>query len=196
MATKVSKTNQQGKLIIFTAPSGAGKTTIVRHLIEQFEELAFSVSATNRERRPKEEHGRDYYFISTETFEEKVKNGDFMEWEEVYDGQYYGTLKSEIERIWALGKTIIFDIEVKGATHIKQAYPDNSLAVFIKPPSPEILFERLRGRRTENAKSLQKRIARAAEELKYENKFDIVLVNDILEVSLTEAERIVRKFIG
>ena len=200
MTKSKSKTDKriekQGKLIIFTAPSGAGKTTIVRHLIEHFDELAFSVSATNRERRPKEKHGRDYYFISTEEFEEKVRNDEFMEWEEVYDGQYYGTLKSEIERIWALDKTIIFDIEVKGATNIKAAYPDNSLAVFIKPPSSEILFKRLRGRKTESAKSLKKRIARAAKELKYENKFDVVLVNDILEVSLAEAEQIVRKFIG
>ena len=183
------------KLIIVTAPSGAGKTTIVRHLLKTFDELAFSVSATNRDQRPHEEHGRDYYFISTREFKNKIRDGAFVEWEEVYGNQYYGTLKSEVERLWAAGKHIVFDIDVKGATNIKKVFPDQSLAIFIKPPSPEVLFERLRNRKTESEKSLQKRIARATHELTYENNFDIILVNDILEEALAQAEDIVTNFI-
>ncbi len=184
-----------GKLILFTAPSGAGKTTIVRHLLKRFEFLDFSVSATNRARRPHEVDGKDYYFLSTEEFQTRIEQGAFLEWEEVYDGQYYGTLFSEIERVWASGKHIVFDIEVKGATNIKKTYPDNSMAVFIKPPSPEILFERLRNRKTETEASLRKRIARATLELTYENNFDKILVNDILDVALKEAEDLVIDFI-
>ncbi len=183
------------KLVIFTAPSGAGKTTIVRHLLGKYDQLAFSVSATTRERRPHEEDGKDYYFLSREDFEAKVAAGDFLEWEEVYEGQYYGTLRSEIDRLWQLGKCIIFDIEVKGATNIKNAYPDQSLAVFVKPPSPEILFERLRARKTETEASLQKRIRRASEELTYENRFDAVLLNDILEETLYNAERLIEEYL-
>jgi guanylate kinase len=183
------------KLLIFTAPSGAGKTTIVRHLLEQFPQLAFSISATTRPQRPHEQDGKDYYFISPEEFRVKQGNGDFVEWEEVYEGLYYGTLHSEINRLWSLGKHIVFDIEVKGATNLKKAYPDESLAVFVKPPSPEILFERLRGRKTEDDESLRKRIARAAEELTYEETFDKVLLNDDLEEALAEAEEIVRAFL-
>ncbi|MEL6864284.1 MAG: guanylate kinase [Bacteroidota bacterium] len=184
------------KLIIITAPSGAGKTTIVRHLLERFEELDFSVSATNREKRYYEEDGRDYYFISTEKFQQLIEEDAFVEWEEVYDNQYYGTLKSEVERLWKANKSIIFDIEVKGATNIKRTYPDQSLAIFVKPPSPEILFERLRNRKTESEESLRKRIKRATEELTYENKFDRILVNDILNEALAEAEEMVRDFFG
>lgn len=189
------KKKQKGKLIIFTAPSGAGKTTIVRHLLKKYDELDFSVSATNRAKRPHEEDGKDYYFLSTEEFEKRVEADDFLEWEEVYDQQYYGTLISEVERIWTNGKTVIFDIEVKGATNIKKRYPENSLAVFIKPPSPEILFERLRNRKTETPESLRKRIARATLELTYENKFDAVLVNDDLETAFADAEKIIENYI-
>ena len=184
------------KLIIFTAPSGAGKTTIVHHLIKKFDNLAFSVSATTREKRKKEKDGVDYYFLSPKEFTKKVKNEEFLEWEEVYEDQYYGTLRSEIERIWKTGKCVIFDIEVKGATNIKKAFPEESLVVFVKPPSPEILFERLRNRRTESEKSLRRRIARAQEELTYENKFDVILVNDILDVALNEAEDIVNNYLN
>ncbi|MFK8104681.1 MAG: guanylate kinase [Saprospiraceae bacterium] len=183
------------KLILFTAPSGAGKTTIVQHLLKQFDRLSFSVSATNRKRREHEIHGKDYYFLSTTEFQRRVTRGDFLEWEEVYEKQYYGTLKREIKRVWNENKHVIFDIDVKGACSIKEAYPD-TLAVFVKPPSPEVLFERLRNRRTETEKSLQKRIKRAKLELEYENKFDLVLVNDILEDTFEKAEKIMQDFIS
>ena len=180
------------KLLIFTAPSGAGKTTIVKHLLQKFSELDFSVSATSRPARPGEVHGKDYYFISPEEFRQRAKNGEFLEWEEVYDDQFYGTLRSEIDRLWVLGKCVVFDIEVKGATNIKKLYPLETCAVFVKPPSAEILFERLRGRKTETEASLRKRIARAAEELGYENTFDTVLLNDDLDLAFLEAETIVK----
>ncbi len=183
------------KLLIFTAPSGAGKTTIVRHLLEKFDDLAFSVSATNRERRPHEKDGRDYYFLTTERFRELVDNGAFVEWEEVYPGQYYGTLRSEIQRLWEAGKNIVFDIDVRGAKSIKEAYGDKALAIFVKPPSKEELFRRLRSRRTENEESLRRRMKRAEEELKWEHEFDLVLVNDYLPKTFEEAEKIVRDFI-
>ncbi len=182
------------KLIALTAPSGAGKTTIARHLLKTFDDLAFSISATTRERRPHEEDGRDYYFLSKEEFEQKIANDEFVEWEEVYAGQYYGTLKSEIERIRKAGKHVIFDIDVQGATSIKKVYGDEAMVVFIKPPSPEVLFERLRNRKTESVKSLEKRIARARRELTYEDKFDRVLVNDILEVAFQDGEALIKEF--
>ncbi|MBL7815280.1 MAG: guanylate kinase [Saprospiraceae bacterium] len=184
------------KLIIVTAPSGAGKTTIVHHLLRTFPGLAFSVSATNRARRSHEVDGLDYYFLSTAEFKQRVTEGAFLEFEEVYDDQYYGTLKSEMERLWSLGKCIIFDVDVKGATNIKNAYPNESLAIFIKPPSKEILMERLKNRKTETTESLRKRIARATEELTYEERFDKVVVNDVLERAFKEAENVVRAFIG
>ena len=161
-----------------------------------FPELAFSVSATNRARRTHEVDGADYYFLSTEDFKQRVTEGAFLEYEEVYDDQFYGTLKSEVERLWSLGKCIIFDVDVKGATNIKKAYPNESLAIFIKPPSEAILFERLKMRKTETAESLKKRIARATEELTYEKTFDKVVVNDVLERAFLESETMVRDFIG
>ncbi len=184
------------KLIIVTAPSGAGKTTIVHHLLRQFPELAFSVSATNRARRAHEIDGVDYYFLSTDDFKQRVTEGAFLEYEEVYDDQFYGTLKSEVERLWDLGKCIIFDVDVKGAISIKKVYPDESLAIFIKPPSKDILFERLKNRKTETTESLRKRIARATEELKYENRFDKVVINDTLEHAFHDAETSVRDFMS
>ncbi len=184
------------KLVIFTAPSGAGKTTIVRHLLQRFDNLAFSVSATTRKQRAHEIDGRDYYFLTPEEFMQRVAHGDFLEWEEVYPGQYYGTLRSEIERLWQEGKDVIFDIDVKGAWRIKQAYPDKSLAVFVMPPSPKTLFERLRNRHTENEESLHMRIARASEELKWAPRFDVILVNDHLEDALKQAEKIVGEFLN
>ena len=184
------------KLIIFTAPSGAGKTTIVKHLLAKYsEKLAFSVSATSRESRVGEKDGVDYYFLSPDTFKQKITNNDFLEYEEVYENQYYGTLKSEIERLWAIGKCVLFDVDVKGATRIKQAYPDETLAIFVKPPSEEILYSRLQLRRTETPASLEKRIKRVAEELTYENKFDAVLLNDKLEKALADAEQLVNDFL-
>jgi len=184
----------EGKIIIFTAPSGSGKTTIVKHLLSKYPFLGFSVSATNRQKRPKEVDGRDYYFLSPEKFQNRVDEGDFVEWEEVYPGKFYGTLKSEIGRIWSKEKHVVFDIEVKGATNIKKLYPDNSLAVFVKPPSMSELRRRLTNRNTETPASLQKRLARAEEELTYESSFDQVVVNDLLEVALEEAEQIIETF--
>lgn len=183
------------KLVIFTAPSGAGKTTIVRHLLDRFDNLEFSVSATTRARRPHEQHGRDYYFLSPQEFMQRVKNGDFLEWEEVYPGQYYGTLREEVERLWKEGKDVIFDIDVKGAWKLKQAYPDQSLAVFVMPPSKEVLLQRLRDRHTEDEESLRKRMARASAELEWAPRFDVVLVNDRLEDALQQAEQLVSEFL-
>ena len=183
------------KLLIFAAPSGAGKTTIVHHLLDHFDSLSFSVSATTRARRPHEREGEDYYFLKVEDFKQLIAEDAFVEWEEVYDNQFYGTLKREVQRLWQEDKNIIFDIDVKGALNIKKAYPEESLSVFIKPPSPETLFERLRKRQTESAESLRKRMARVEEELTYEDRFDTVLVNDDLEVALRKAEKIVRDFL-
>ena len=186
-----------GKMILFTAPSGAGKTTIVRHLLETFpDELAFSVSAATRARRPHEQHGVDYYFLSPEEFRAHIAEGKLLEWEEVYQNQYYGTLLSEIDRLWQQGKCVVFDIDVKGATNIKLAYPDHSLAIFVKPPSADVLFGRLRARATEDEASLRRRIARATEELTYERSFDRVILNDDLDTALAEAEQMVRDFLG
>ena len=183
------------KLIVFTAPSGAGKTTIVKHLLKKFDNLGFSISATTRQKREHETDGLDYYFISLDQFRQKLENKEFLEWEEVYDNQYYGTLKSEVERVWKSGKNIIFDIDVKGAVSIKSAYPNETLVVFVKPPTPEILFERLRNRKTESKESLQKRLARATRELTYEDRFDAVLVNNVLEETLLNAEILVNNFL-
>ena len=185
-----------GKLLIFTAPSGAGKTTIVRHLLATFAALAFSVSATTRPPRPGEVDGHDYYFLSPTEFARRIAAGDFVEYEEVYPGRFYGTLHSEVARIRAAGRSVVFDIEVKGATNIKKHYPTESLAVFVAPPDRETLFQRLRDRSTEDAESLRVRIARAAEELAYATTFDRVLVNDELTATLAEAERITRDFLN
>jgi guanylate kinase len=183
------------KLIIVTAPSGAGKTTIVHHLLKTFDNLAFSVSATNRAKRAHETDGIDYYFLTTDELKHLITEGAFLEYEEVYDNQYYGTLKKEMERLWALGKCIVFDVDVKGAINIQKAYPKESLSVFIKPPSKDVLLERLKNRKTETPESLKKRITRASEELTYENRFDTVIVNDVLEIALQNAEKITRAFL-
>lgn len=179
------------KLFLFAAPSGAGKTTIVRHLLNRYEQLSFSTSATTRAQRPHETDGKDYYFISAERFKTLVQEGGFVEWEEVYEGLLYGTLKSEIERLWKAGKHIVFDIDVKGALNIKKAYPEQALAIFVKPPSMEALRKRLLARGTEDADNLKKRLGRAAEEMAYEPRFDLVLVNDDLEAALKAGEAII-----
>ncbi len=187
--------NKPGKLLIVTAPSGSGKTTIVRHLLQTFPDLRFSISATNRPRRSSEFNGRDYHFLSSERFRELINSGALLEWEEVYQGQYYGTLRSEVDRIRSEGHAVIFDIDVQGAVNLKNSYGDNALALFIRPPSLEILIERLRNRQTEDEASLEKRIARVTKELTFESRFDLTLVNDNLSVALLEAEDITRNFL-
>jgi len=183
------------KLIVVTAPSGAGKTTIVKHLLDKIPDLAFSVSATTRPKRQSENEAVDYYFINVDTFLQLIKDEAFVEWEQVYENQFYGTLKKEIDRLWSLGKYIVFDIDVKGANNIKKIYNKQVLTIFVKPPSKEILINRLKNRNTEDQKSLNARIKKAELELQFENKFDYVLVNDELERAFNEAENVVFKFL-
>ncbi len=182
------------KVIIFSAPSGAGKSTIVRHLLAKYPFLEFSVSATSRKPRGEEVNGKDYYFFSTDQFESKIANGEFVEYEEVYAGSYYGTLRSEVQRIWDKGNIIIFDIDVKGGVNLKKLYSSNAMAVFIQPPSVEELRNRLVGRGTDSPEAIERRVAKAEEELTYADKFDVVLVNDNLEEALARAESIVEEF--
>jgi len=184
------------KVVIFTAPSGAGKTTLVRHLLSQLKQLMFSVSATTRNKRSFEINGHDYYFLTTDEFEAKVRDEEFLEYEEVYRGFYYGTLKSEIERIWGLNKVVIFDVDVKGALAIKNHYGDDALAVFVKPPTLEILKQRLIDRSTETPESLAIRLKRVELEMTYEQLFDAVVVNDVLEDAKKEALKVVSDFIN
>ncbi len=186
---------KKGKLIIFSAPSGSGKTTLVHYVMSQLANLEFSVSATNRQARPGEKDGIDYYFLSTEVFREKVAQGEFVEWEEVYDHQYYGTLKHEVERIRNQGKSVIFDVDVKGGLSIKRIYGHDALAIFIRPPSIAELENRLRHRSTESEESINKRIARASYELGFEDKFDVVLINDELEKSKSNSLAVVTEFL-
>lgn len=182
-------------MFIFTAPSGAGKTTIVRHILEKYDFLDFSVSATTREKRAYETEGKDYYFMSVPEFKKKIADNAFVEWEEVYADQFYGTLQSELDRIWSMGKHLVFDIDVRGAANIKAKYEQRCMSVFVKPPSFEILKQRLTDRNTETAESLAKRIEKVRLELEYENRFDFVLVNDQIDVAFTEAGHIVETFI-
>lgn len=182
------------KVIIFSAPSGAGKSTIVHHLLEKYSFLEFSISATSRAPRGKEENGKDYYFFTTEEFENKIKADHFVEYEEVYAGSYYGTLKSEVERIWEKGNIIVFDIDVKGGVNLKKLYGENAVAVFIQPPSVEELRNRLIGRGTDSPEAIERRVAKAEEELTYASKFDIVLINDKLDEAFLTAEKIVEEF--
>ena len=183
------------RMFAFTAPSGAGKTTVVRHLLSNYDFLDFSISATTRSKRDHEVHGKDYYFLSPEEFRTKVDDGAFIEWEEVYTDQMYGTLHSEVERVWKEGKYIIFDIDVRGATNLKKAYGEDCFVTFISPPSLEVLVDRLKGRNTESAASLKKRIERVTREMTYQNNFDTVLFNDVLEVTFHDARAIVENFI-
>lgn len=185
----------QGKLIIFSSPSGAGKTTIVRHILEKHPELAFSVSACTRAIRQGEIEGKDYYFLNVSDFKKKIDSGDFLEWEEVYKDRFYGTLKSEIERLWKLGKHVVFDIDVKGAVNIKKYYRDKAFSIFIKPPNMEVLEQRLRNRKTENEESLKERLERAVFESSYEDKFDKVILNDNLQLAIAEADQAVKTFL-
>lgn len=186
----------EGKLFIFCAPSGSGKSTIVQHLMKLNPKLAFSISATSREARQGELNGREYHFISPKVFREKIENQEFIEWEEVYPDQYYGTLKSEVERIWSEGNHALFDIDVVGGLNLKKAYGKKALAIFVMPPSVAILEERLRSRGTDDEASLQKRIGKAEYELSFAPEFDIILINDSLEKALTEAEVLVQEFLS
>ena len=187
-------TKIEHKMIAVTAPSGAGKTTIVRSLMQYFPQMAFSVSATTRRKRPHEVDGKDYFFLSEVEFKKRVELGEFVEWEEVYPNVFYGTLKSEILRVQAQGKVVIFDIDVKGAVNLKREFREKCLTIFIKPPSIEALRERLENRHTEDAKTIQKRVDKAAFELSYEHHFDVTLVNDILEKALINSKNIVNSF--
>lgn len=184
------------KTILFTAPSGAGKTTVVKYLLGKYsEQLAFSISATTRRKRRNEVDGKDYYFLSREKFSEKVDAGEFIEWEEVYPGQFYGTLKSEIDRLWQLGKIVIFDVDVKGATTIKQYFGTKCLAVFVSPPDVDTLINRLVMRGSETPESLEKRISRMKTEMQYRDSFDLVLINDDREKAMSEADEILQRMI-
>lgn len=186
-----------GKLIVFSAPSGSGKTTIVKYLLAQEElKLDFSISATSREPRANEVDGRDYYFLSLREFKDKIKNDEFLEWEEVYRDNFYGTLKSEVERIWKEGKNVIFDIDVVGGLDIKQIYPEETLAVFVKPPSIEELKIRLKKRETESPEKINMRIAKASIELATAPQFDHIIVNNDLNTALEEAYALVSGFVG
>ena len=186
----------KGKLIVFSAPSGSGKTTIVKYLLRQEElNLEFSISATSREKRGQEVHAKDYYFLSAKAFKSKIKADEFLEWEEVYRDNFYGTLKTEIERIWALGKHVIFDIDVSGGLRIKRKFPEKTLAVFVEPPSIDELKIRLKKRKTESEDKINMRVAKASAELATAPLFDVIIENDKLERALNEAYSMVADFI-
>ena len=184
-----------GKLVIFSAPSGSGKTTIVRELLKRFPQFEFSISATSRKPRGTEQHGVDYYYLSNEEFRERVERGEFIEWEEVYAGTCYGTLKSEMERIWAKGNVIVFDVDVMGGINLKRLFGDDACSVFIMPPSVEELERRLRGRGTDSEEVILKRIDKAEFELSKSNEFDFTVVNDVLADAVDEATKIIDNFL-
>jgi guanylate kinase len=186
-----------GKLIIFSAPSGSGKTTIVRHLLKTFpNQLEFSISATSRPKRGVEENGKDYYYLTVDEFKQKIDNKEFLEWEEVYAGTHYGTLKSEVNRIWAKGKHVIFDIDVEGGLNLKKIFGHKALSIFVMPPSIKILEERLNSRSTDSAESISRRVAKAEKELKTADLFDTFILNEVLEEAFVKAEKVVCEFLG
>jgi guanylate kinase len=185
-----------GKVVIISAPSGAGKTTIVKHLLQIRElNLAFSVSACTRPIRPDEKDGKDYYFMTVNQFKDKIDDGEFLEWEEVYKNNYYGTLRSEVSRIWSLGQHVLFDVDVMGGINLKEKFGDNALAIFIRPPSIDILRMRLESRGTESAEKIRSRVNKASLELKFARKFDVIVLNDVLEKALEETQRLVAGFL-
>ena len=187
---------QEGKLIVFSAPSGSGKTTLVRHLLGEKElNLDFSISVTSRDKRGNEIDGRDYHFISLKEFKEHIKRGNFVEWEEVYKDNFYGTLRSEIERIWSNNKHVIFDVDVVGGLNVKEQFPNETLAVFVQPPSIEIMESRLRNRGTDSEEKILERVEKAKRELEFSKEFDVVLVNDDLEDAKNKAYKLVKNFI-
>jgi len=186
-----------GKAIIFSAPSGAGKTTIVQHLLDKHPELGFSISACTRDKRGRTEvDGVDYYFLTPEEFKSRIDKDEFVEWEEVYEGNFYGTLKEEVQRIWDSGRAVIFDVDVKGGLKLKKYFGDDALAVFVKVPSLEVLEERLKNRNSESSSSLSQRLYKAKFEMTFEKEFDVTLVNEDLPTSLKKAEDMVASFIG
>lgn len=186
---------ETGKLFVFSAPSGSGKTTLVRHLLLQNLPLGFSISATSRPPRGEEKHGVDYYFLSEEEFRQKIEEDAFIEYEEVYEGAFYGTLRSEVERLWKDGKNVLFDIDVIGGLNVKEQYPEETLAVFVQPPSLEELEKRLRQRKTETEDKIQQRLDKSATELIYSQDFDVILVNDNLAKAKQEVVRLVKEFL-
>ncbi len=189
--------SQPGKIIILTAPSGAGKTSITRYLLNKYPELlAFSISAATRSARGSEKNGIDYYFMSEEEFTHKIQHEEFIEWEMVYEGKYYGTLKAELQRIWAEGKVPLLDIDVKGAIHVQQQFPETTLTLFIEPPSVDELKKRLSGRGTENEDAINARVSKAAYELSFKHSFQHTILNDDLSNACQEAEALVMNFIG
>jgi guanylate kinase len=183
------------KILIITAPSGAGKTSITTHLLKKFAELSFSVSAATRPMRENEINGVDYYFISLEEFQQKIKNNEFIEWEMVYEGKYYGTLKSELDRIWGMGKVPVLDIDVKGAIHVQQQFPEKTVSIFIEPPSIDELKKRLQGRGTETKESLEARINKASYEISFKHSFSYTMINRDLDAARKEAVEIVDAFL-
>lgn len=188
---------KKGKLIVFSAPSGSGKTTIVRHLLKQEElNLEFSISATSREKRGQEVNGKDYYFLDTKTFKNKIKNDEFLEWEEVYRDNFYGTLKTEVERIWAKGKHVIFDIDVSGGLRIKKKFPEETIAIFVKPPDLNELIIRLKERGEESPEKISMRVAKAPAELATAPLFDEIVLNKDLDKALNDAYKLVSEFIN
>ena len=184
-----------GKLIVISAPSGSGKTSIVSYLLKNMETLSFSISACSREKRENEIEGKDYHFLGIEGFKRSIKEDSFLEWEEVYKNQFYGTLKSEVGRIWSEGKTVIFDVDVVGGLNIKKQYPKECLSIFIMPPSVEVLAERLIGRGSESDESLQKRLDKAEEEISQNQEFDTVILNDDLSIACEETQEVITNFI-
>ncbi len=183
------------KILIITAPSGAGKTSITRHLMQRFSQLAFSISAATRSARSNEVDGQDYYFMTDADFQQKIKNKEFAEWEMVYEGKYYGTLKSELERIWSNNQIPVLDIDVKGAIHVQKQYPINTLSIFIEPPSVDELKKRLEGRGTETEQSLTARVNKASYEISFKTHFDKIIINDDLQHACEAAEKLVKFFI-